>query len=515
MVETKELKAEPIYLEKHYDEYKMGNNNVFEEIVDMMMLDYFDDKFKQKIKDLPRRQKRMMILALLDKERNLFLRAKALIEDNIPKLKHLKDLILILREYVHVGETEKKALGEVMTPLELVKEMLATLPIDVWSNPDLKWLDSCNGTGPFLAMVAYRLMVGLAEWEPDEQKRYKHIMENMIYAGEYQAKNQFLWITLMDPYDEFNLNVYTGSFLDGGFDRHMKEVWKVEKFDIVVGNPPYQDNDENGRSKSGGNNLWSKFVNKAINILKDDNYLLYIHPSSWMSPSGNTIKDVDVKVNKYDLLHLEVETAKPFFEKVGSNFTWYLLKKSHTEGLKTKIKTLYDKKIYESKLDLKSYNYLPMFLCEEVMSIQNKFKSNKNFKFVIDYSFDQRKPFISKYESVEFKYPLYHTVKQVKFSSKKHPFQENKKILITKSGNLSPIYDKDGYYGTTETSAYHLVNGDNEGIFLLKLLNSKLYNFYLNVFKWSGFHNPLILNSLPIPDLSTFNTDEDLYIYLD
>ena len=219
-----EVKSEPIYLDNHYEEHKMGNSKIFEEIVDMMMLDYFYAKFKKQIKGLPRRQKRMMILALLDKDRNLFMSAKALIEDNIPKLKHIKDLILILREYVHVGETEKKKHGEVMTPLELVKEMIQTLPKSVWSNPDLKWLDSSNGTGPFLAMVVYKLMTGLAKWEPDENKRYKHIMENMIYAGELQPKNQFLWITLMDPYDEFNMNVYTGSFLDGGFDKHMTEV---------------------------------------------------------------------------------------------------------------------------------------------------------------------------------------------------------------------------------------------------------------------------------------------------
>ena len=70
--------------------------------------------------------------------------------------------------------------------------MLNTLPAEVWSNPNLKWLDPANGTGPFPAVVIYKLMKGLESWEPDADKRYKHIIENMIYVCELQPKNMFL-----------------------------------------------------------------------------------------------------------------------------------------------------------------------------------------------------------------------------------------------------------------------------------------------------------------------------------
>ena len=133
----------------------------------------------------------------------------------------------MLREYVKVGEVEKKKFGEVMTSLDLVKEMLSTLPEDVWTNPNLKWLDPANGTGPFPTMVIYKLMNGLKEWEPDDNKRYKHIIENMIYVCELQPKNMFLYMCVADPFDEYDINIYTGSFLDEGFDNHMKEVWGV------------------------------------------------------------------------------------------------------------------------------------------------------------------------------------------------------------------------------------------------------------------------------------------------
>lgn len=253
---------------EHYNQ--TGDKNYFEEIIDAMILDGIagmNDSFKNAIRGLSRDKKRMTILSLLDKDLNLFKRIKALTDKNINKMDHIKDIILMLREYVKVGEVEKKKFGEVMTPLELVKEMLATLPKEVWSNPNLKWLDPANGTGPYPIMVIYKLMKGLESWEPDVEKRYKHIVENMIYVCELQPKNMFLYMCAVDPFDTYKLNIYTGSFLDGAFDKHMKEVWGVEKFDVVIGNPPYNQN------------IDLKFLKKSQDLSND---VLFIHPSVWI-----------------------------------------------------------------------------------------------------------------------------------------------------------------------------------------------------------------------------------------
>ena len=65
------------------------------------------------------------------------------------KFEHVKDVVRIINQFVKDGEVEKKKFGEVMTPISLVKEMLDTLPKEVWSNPNLKWLDPANGAGTF------------------------------------------------------------------------------------------------------------------------------------------------------------------------------------------------------------------------------------------------------------------------------------------------------------------------------------------------------------------------------
>ena len=51
----------------------------------------------------------------------------------------------IVRKYLTPKDTERKLFGEIFTPLELVCDMLSKLPVNVWTNKNLKWLDPANG----------------------------------------------------------------------------------------------------------------------------------------------------------------------------------------------------------------------------------------------------------------------------------------------------------------------------------------------------------------------------------
>lgn len=86
-------------------------------------------------------------------------------------------------------EEKKKQFGEVFTPPELVNEILDQLPADIWSDPDKTWLDNSCGEGAFLLEVKRRLMMGLANWEPDAIKREAHILNHQIYGVELQTDN--------------------------------------------------------------------------------------------------------------------------------------------------------------------------------------------------------------------------------------------------------------------------------------------------------------------------------------
>src|SRR4051794_23189596 len=71
---------------------------------------------------------------------------------------------------------------EVPTPPNLARDMLDVLPQEVWSEPDYRWLDPFSKSGVFLREAAKRLLDGLAELEPDFDRRREHIYKQMLWG---------------------------------------------------------------------------------------------------------------------------------------------------------------------------------------------------------------------------------------------------------------------------------------------------------------------------------------------
>ena len=71
---------------------------------------------------------------------------------------------------------------EVFTPPDLVNKMLDLLPQEIFSNPETTFLDPACKTGVFLREIAKRLMAGLAETLPDEDKRREHIFRKQLFG---------------------------------------------------------------------------------------------------------------------------------------------------------------------------------------------------------------------------------------------------------------------------------------------------------------------------------------------
>jgi site-specific DNA-methyltransferase (adenine-specific) len=263
-----------------------------ERIVDGIIADYLETKFsgvKEKLSKTSKYFKRGAKASILGTDRKMYELIKTLEEKNseCDYLTYFDELVNAYREYVEVADVEREDFGEVMTPITLVEEMLDTLPNDVWNNPNLKWLDPCAGVGTFSSIVVQRLMKGLEDFEKNPIKRYRHIIEEMIYVCELQPKNMFIFQCVFDKDDTNELNTYCGSFLDENFDKHMTDVWGVEKFDIVVANPPYL------------RKLNLKFLNKSTYI---SNKTLFVHPSSWLIDD----KKVNNDFNNCRIIHKDL-----------------------------------------------------------------------------------------------------------------------------------------------------------------------------------------------------------------
>ena len=284
--------------------------------------------------------------------------------DNIKKLMTKNDGIILdmsdkeieekIEQYLSVREEEKNKHGEVFTPIALIEEMLSTLPSSVWSNPDLKWLDPANGIGNFPMVVYQRLMKGLKKWEPNEKKRSKHIIENMLYMIEINPKN----VKIAKKVFGSKANICCGNFETS---QKCFANFGIDKFDIIIGNPPFQDEikekDTTIPRKGGKNKLYERITIKCLSLLNENGYLLFVTPDNIMT--GNTNKAYE-EIIKYNTLYISFNNIqKRYFPSIGQTMCYFLVQ-TGTKNNKTKILQINNQDNKNISIILKDRNINPV-----------------------------------------------------------------------------------------------------------------------------------------------------------
>ena len=98
------------------------------------------------------------------------------------------------------------------------------------------------------------------------------------------------------------------------------------KFDMIIGNPPYNEGSESIHKTSktrGSSNFCLLFLEKSMQWLDDNGLMLMITPNHWLRPSNRS--PIKTKLWQGQFIKAEVgDCVKKYFKGVGSTFTWWI-----------------------------------------------------------------------------------------------------------------------------------------------------------------------------------------------
>ena len=456
---------------------------------------------------------------------------------------------------------------EVFTPPLLANQMLDLLPVEIWSNPNAKFLDPFCKTGVFLREIAKRLMVGLQEVYPNLDDRANHIFKNQLYGiaitdltgmlsrrSVYCSKQANSKYSVCSLFDDEQGNIvyqsmkhtwengkckYCGASQDV-YDRdddletyayqfiHTTNPEKIfnMQFDVIIGNPPYQlDDSGNGASAKP---LYHLFVNQAKKL--NPRYLVMIIPARWYA-GGKGLDDFRNSMLSDDRIRKihDFNNASDCFPSVEiKGGVCYFLWDRENTGLcevsthnGNKIVSVMERKLREKDCDIFIRHNSGISILHKVIS-----KSESSFSNIVS----SRKPFglatnFKNFSETEFSgsIKIYANQKQGyvnrRYIERNFNWIDSYKLFIPEaigSGDMTKDWLKPIIVGKnvccTET---YLLIGPFKDMEITRnaytYTQTKFFHFMLGLKKITQHTTNKVYSLIPLQDFSESWTDEKLY----
>ena len=456
---------------------------------------------------------------------------------------------------------------EVFTPPVLANQMLDLLPKELFSSPDTTFLDPFCKSGVFLREIVKRLDRGLQEVIPDRRQRIDHILHHQVFG---------IAITELTSYLS-RRSVYCSKAADGKYSvshfsnpegniqyRALRHTWEKGKcrycgasqevydrgdqaeqyayqfihtdnpeklfnmkFDVIIGNPPYQLDD--GGFGASAKPIYQLFVNQAMLLLPK--YLCMIIPARWYSGGKDldSFRDkmlVDKRIRKI----FDISSASDCFPGVEiKGGVCYFLWDRDNKG-KVEVATIKDSNIISKmERDLKEEGCDTFIRQNEAISILRKVRNigDTSFsKMVFPAMTFGLRTFVSEFDSDIYKDGLVkvYAQKRVKYIKRERipsgkEFVDKWKVIIPEavgSGEMGkdvfkPIISEPGSINT-ET---YIMNGPyqskDEAENVVSYINTKFFHFMVGLKKITQHTTQKVYQFVPLQDFSHPWTDEMLY----
>jgi hypothetical protein len=299
------------------------------------------------------------------------------------------------------------------------------------------------------------------------------------------------------------------------------------KFSLVIGNPPYQDGDREDQA----NKLWPQFVKKAYDIVEDNGHIAMITPNGWMQPTAdigkgsgkNALSIFNDIFKKNNLIVANIDSdniRETHFKGVGSTFSYYLFQKALYSG-----STEFITSTGNVQIDISNIDSLPKITSKESLSIVKKmigtpfvFCDQNHGLGGKENDTQGSSVFVKKTKNgnvsgtVDYKYKTYHTNKNggtYWYSETLNPYTNIPKVIISLSGTYLPVFNNTT--GFSNMCLALICATDEEATRAQFVLSSKLYKFWVEMQKFSGFNPRKLILTLPALSLAQDWTDATIY----